>query len=266
MNNKNYIAVSAMCKEKIEDIIEWIEYHKAIGVQYFFLYNNDPYTDIYNSLNKELQSVVSVVDWFLDMDGRQVLAQQHCIAHNKSFRWIAFIDIDEYIVPIRHNNIQNILQEYETYGGLCLHWLLFGSNNLAKKPQSIVYSYTQSCPSHGANEHIKSIVNPKKYTGKHSDPHFIPTYDGNVNVKKEKVADAFGSIRNTDKMPIHDIMRINHYYTKSIEDFQYKKMRAGGNKVNREYTQHHFDTLQSENIYNADIINIYNGIKNGNTN
>jgi hypothetical protein len=258
-----YLALHAMCKEKTEDIIEWINYHKTIGVEHFILYNNNSNEHhLYDSLPKNLHSITTIVNWFYDMDGRQILAQKHCIKHNQNFRWIGFLDIDEYIVPLQESNIANILKSYEEYDGLCLHWLLFGSNGLLTRQNSTIYSYTQSCPNHGANEHIKSIINPKKYTGYHYDPHFITT-SNSVNVNKEKVTDAFGSTRQNNRKPILDkVMRINHYYTKSLEDFSYKRDRKGGNLVNRIYSDKHFDSIQKENVYNDDIIKVYSKMKN----
>jgi len=264
MLHQKYIALSCICKENIDDIIEWIIYHRDIGVDAFILYNNDPEMHLYDLLPKELQSICVVKDWFLEKNGRQILAQKDCIKHYNQFRWIGFLDIDEYIVLLNNStDIKQYLKNYEEYGGIGLHWLMFGSNNLMIKQSSTIYSYTQSCPSHGANIHIKSIINPKEYTGSHSDPHFIGTKNGNVNVNKEIIYDAFGNIRGTNKKPIIDInMRINHYYTKSLEDFNAKKNRGGGNMVDRIYTDTHFSSVQNENIYNDDIIRLYNRIKN----
>lgn len=265
--NDKYLALSTMCREKIEDIIEWIAYHKAVGVDHFFLYNNDTETpNLYNYLPKNLHPIVTIVNWFHNMDGRQILSQKHCIKYNQNFRWIGFLDIDEYIVPLDNLNIANILRSYEQYDGVCLHWLLFGANGFETRQKSTIQSYTQSCPNHGANEHIKSIINPKKYSGYHYDPHFITT-NNSVNVMKEKVIDAFGNTRITGRKPIlHEIMRINHYYTKSLEDFSYKQHRKGGNLVNRVYSDKHFASMQKENIYNDDIIKVFNKIQDNDRN
>lgn len=266
IKNDNYIALSSICKENIDDIIEWIIYHRDIGVDAFILYNNDPEMHLYDLLPKELQSICVVKDWFLEKNGRQILAQKDCIKHYNQFRWIGFLDIDEYIVLLDEStNIKDYLVEYDQFDGLCLHWLLFGSNNHTAKQKSTIFSYTQSCPSHGANEHIKSIINPNRYSGKHSDPHFIPTIGGNVNTLCKPVKDAFGSTRNTKSKPvISSHMRINHYYTKSIEDFEKKKNRGGGNMVNRKYTDDHFNGHQNENVYNDDIIRSYLKLKKNN--
>lgn len=262
-NNSKYIALSAICKENIKDIIEWIEYHTAIGIDYFILYNNDSTQDIKTNLPKNLQNICDVIDWFYDSNGRQVASQKHCINNYRHFKWIGFLDIDEYIVLLNtESNIKSYMKEYEKFDGLCLHWLFFGSNGHTTKQNSTIYAYTQSCPSYGANEHIKSIINPKKYNSlKHFDPHYIPT-DNSVNVLKERVVDAFGSTRQNKKAPIiNQIMRINHYYTKSVEDFMIKRARGGGNKVKRIYNNHHFESVQKENVFNDDIIQLYNKIK-----
>lgn len=269
MLHEKYIALSCICKENLQDIVEWIEYHKAIGVDYFILYNNDNMNDLKKLLPEYLKNVTSVVEWYPndislsynDFDKRQISSQIHCIKNYSDFRWIGFLDIDEFIVllDIHRLNIKEYLTDYENYDGVCLHWLMFGSNNLITKQESTIYSYTQSCPNNAANQHIKSIINPKAYIPEHTNPHFMCTKRGSVNVYKNPVTSAFG---DGEKPIIDHLMRINHYYTKSLEDFQFKKNRYGHSENNKRYTESHFDSLQNENVYNNDIIILYDKIKN----
>lgn len=265
----NYIALSTMCKENLSDIIEWIKYHSAIGVDHFIVYNNDNTNNLKELLPDDIKSISTIIEWYSQdnsltysyFDQKQISSQIHSIKHYSDFRWIGFIDIDEFIVLLDHSklNIKEYLVDYEDYDGLCLHWLMFGSNNLATKQESTIYSYTQSCPNNAANQHIKSIINPKAYIPEHTNPHFMRTKRGSVNVHKNPVTNAFGD----GSIPIIDkIMRINHYYTKSLEDFEFKKNRYGYSEKNKRYTDSHFNSLQTENIYNDDIIRLYNRIKN----
>jgi len=263
------IALSALCKESADDIKEWVQYHSAIGVDHFLLYDNGSVPKLTDAFSSEINAkLVTVIDWTQDNhDGRQVRSQKHSIDNYKEFRWIGFFDIDEFIVLLDgSSNIKTYLPKYEDYDGICLHWLLFGSNNHTNRQSSVIYNYTQSCPTHGANEHIKCIINPKGYDKKmtnHYTPHWIPTNKGVVNVLRELVKDPFGGTRERKSQPIiNQIMRLNHYYTKSLEDFQAKAARGGGNKVDRKYSDIHFNSVQKENVFNNDIILLYDRIKN----
>lgn len=265
----NNIALSVLCKESADDIKEWIQYHSAIGIDHFLLYDNGSFPKLTDALDSEInRGLVTIIDWTQDnYYGRQVRSQKHSIDNYKEFRWIGFFDIDEFIVLLDgSSNIKTYLSNYEDYDGICLHWLLFGANNHTTKQNSVIYNYTQSCPSHGANEHIKCIINPKGYDQKqiyHNNPHWMLTIKGSVNVLGQKVTDAFGSTRQRQSKPIiNQIMRLNHYYTKSLEDFQIKASRGGGNKVDRKYEDVHFNSVQKENVFNNDIIVLYNRIKN----
>jgi hypothetical protein len=268
------IALSALCKESADSIKEWIEYHSAIGVDHFILYDNGSYPKLTDVFSSEIKNgLVSIVDWTQDnQHGRQIRAQVHCVNNYDYFRWIGFFDIDEFVVLLDESvDIKTYLSKYENYDGVCLHWLLFGANNHINRQNSIIYNYTQSCPTHGANEHIKSIINPKGYDktqGYHNNPHWMPTIKGSVNILGQVVQDAFGSTRQRQSKPIiNEIMRLNHYYTKSLEDFQIKASRGGGNKVDRKYEDVHFKSMQKENVFNNDIILLYDRIKNnGNDN
>lgn len=197
-----------------------------------------------------------MVDWFYENNNRLTLSQESCIKNYSFYRWIAFLDMDEYIVLLEQKtNIKDYLVEYEEFDGICLNWLVFGANNHLDKQKSTIYSYTQSCPTHTWNEHVKSIINPSNYLN-HVNSHYMTTSNGSVNVFKEKVCGP-----RVKPYIIFDKMRINHYYCRSREDFFEKVARGGSNYPSQKYLDEHFNTLQTENVFNDDIIKLYDKIK-----
>lgn len=128
-----------IAKENILFLDEWIRYHKNIGVEYFFLYDNSkvevmkesfitagahlnkttkrgiPYDYIVQMSDEEIQEEleriqreipnVYVIPWRpKDENGLIYFAQDICQSlaakkHQDLVDWMAFIDMDEYIVP-----------------------------------------------------------------------------------------------------------------------------------------------------------------------
>ena len=261
MIKNNYVAMSAMCRDRIEYIEEWLDYHLSIGVQKIILYDNLNEIPLSVSLEKYIKSrKVDVIDWNRDtLNYKQIRAQNHCVTNYQQFRWIGFLDIDEFVVLLEEStDIKTYLKEYDEHDALGLHWLLFGSNSHKARQKSVLNSYTQSCPNSTVNRHIKSFVNPRNcIISDYRDPHFIPTKKYTVNVRHERVYNAFG----TGNAVIDYKMRINHYYTRSEEDyFIDKKNRGGGVIVNRVYNKIHFNDSNRENVFNDDILKTINRI------
>jgi len=47
-------------------------------------------------------------------------------------RWLALVDIDEFIGPMSDASVLNFLKEYEDYGGVYIRWEPFGTSHLTK--------------------------------------------------------------------------------------------------------------------------------------
>ena len=70
---------------------------------------------------------VTLIEWS-DRPG-QVSAYRHFHAHYaREFTWVAFIDLDEFIMPVGGGSIRDMLirKVYEPYGDILLNWLILG--------------------------------------------------------------------------------------------------------------------------------------------
>jgi len=260
----NSVAISAICKNEEEYIKEWLEYHSSIGVDYFILYDNNSRISLKKILSE--YSNVEVIDWLDNASGTQIRSQIDCVNNYSHFRWIGFLDIDEYIVLLNDSvKIKDYLTEFIEYDGLCLYWLAFGSNKHKTKQTSTISSYTQSCPNlNKFNKHIKCFINPKRYdhSAKHWTSHYLPTLNGNIDVTHTNVKKYWTNflafqkyIKNSSiKTTINEKIRINHYYTRSVEDFHHKMLRGGGVNVKKVYNKNNYKSVNKENVFNDDII------------
>src|SRR5436190_16826680 len=94
---KHHLALCAIYRWEADYLREWVAFHRLVGVERFFLYDHES-TDGHRS---ELAPFVDdgtalIHDWPVNPGQRE--AYDHCVAeHGHESRWIAFIDIDEFL-------------------------------------------------------------------------------------------------------------------------------------------------------------------------
>ena len=137
-------------------------------------------------------------------------------------RWLAIVDLDEFIVPMNNKRLADTLPEFEAYNQILLHWVIYGSSGHIQKTPGLVlerFKHHQE----GVWPLTKAIVNPKAvvYAHVHSSVVLGKTVD-----EKKNILPKMKTI-----MPSADYIKINHYVIKSQEEFLKKKNkgRALGN-------------------------------------
>jgi hypothetical protein len=147
----------------------------------------------------------------------------HCLReHGKQSRWIAFIDIDEFLFSPLHRPLPELLTEYEHWPGVGVNWACFGSSGHRTKPSGLVIENYQTMVDAPANRFIKSIVDPARVTECVSAHHF--SYESVATVDERH----YPVIGVRSKSPTFSKLRINHYVTKSEAEAQLKVGRGEG--------------------------------------
>ena len=92
------VAVCAIVRNENRYLREWIEWHKGLGVEKFFIYDNGHGNDENPRDVIGDDSQVVIIDW-RDRDGNtQCEAYDECYReHGSEFDWMGFIDIDEFV-------------------------------------------------------------------------------------------------------------------------------------------------------------------------
>lgn len=217
-NNKVKLAICAIFRDEGRYLKEWIEFHQSVGVEKFILFNNlsnDNYYDVLKPLVKS--GVVYLHNW--PEHPGQLSAYNFALKKYRNLaEWIAFLDLDEFLFSPSSYQINNILDLYEHQCGIVAQWVLFGSGGNILEPEgSVIESYLQS--SGKVNRHFKSIVRPN-FTIKFVTPHRA-LYEQNLVAVDENFTP---SPTDYNQNASANILRINHYVTKSVEHFLTKKM------------------------------------------
>ncbi len=227
-NYKNKLAIAAIIKNEAPYIKEWIEYHKLVGVEKFYIYDNESTDNTKEILSAYIKSGEVIYKSFPG-ERMQCKAYNHAVKNYKfECKYIAFIDIDEFILPLTNKNIfetvEDKLKGNPKTSGLAVQWLIFGSSGHKTQPNGLVIENYTLCAQEefDYNKYVKTIANPRKINY-FTDPHFPVYYKGfhNINSNGEIIK---GSETN-NKRCYKDI-RINHYFTKSYEEFIRKRERG----------------------------------------
>ncbi len=247
-----YLSIVSIAKNEGPYIKEWIEYHKLVGVERFYFYDNESTDNTREVLEPYIQDGTVIYNY---IKGKclQVPAYIDAIVKYKNqTRWMAIIDLDEYIVPTEKDNIPDFLKDYEKYPAVGLNWVMFDSNGHKTKPISegglVTANYTRVMKNYDCrtNCHIKSIVDPKKVIAIYN-PHYAE-YEKNqyaVNENFEVIYGVFTNSHSSQKI------RINHYHSKSKEEYIQKTQRGNADStVKRTF----FDTNLNFPEYSYDYV------------
>lgn len=231
-SKKRYdVAICAIFKNESYYLQEWIEYHKIIGFDHFYLYNNfsdDHYMDILAPYIQD--ETVTLIEWPYHQG--QISAYKDCIQKYKDqCQWIGFVDIDEFVLPVKDKSINSFLKGFEKKrGSVLIYWRLFGSagrldrdvNHLVIEDFTVCwgkYSDTGKC---FFNTNYNLAEDSKRNNTMH---HQLWTeYRGitfpPVNIFDRVCIDGFHSV---NKRPF--AIQINHYALKSYAEYR-KKMQG----------------------------------------
>ena len=219
-----YLAVCAVYRDEAPYLREWIELHRLVGVERFYLYNNLSTDDHREVLAPYVASgVVALTDW--PARPAQIQCYDQCLKdYRDEARWIAFIDLDEFLFSPAGESVAEILAEFERWPAVGANWAVFGASGHRATPQGLVIeSYTRRTADAGINRHIKSIVDPTRVRA-FCMPHFFMYTDGPaVDENKREILGPPYAL--TDEVSFSRL-RVNHYATKSEEEYRRKLARG----------------------------------------
>ena len=232
-----YLAVCVIAKNEGSYFKEWIEWHRKIGVEKFYVYDNESTDETREVLTPYINK--GIVE-YVDFPGyrRQLAAYDDCLErHRFDTRWIAIIDMDEFIVPLKDHTLTEFLHRFEKFPAVEINWLVYGSGGAKKRtPGTMMERFRRhSEPKHPLNHHVKSIVNPRRVFSM-IGCHEVARING-------KAADSHGDpvrVSWRDREPQHDVIKINHYAVRSYEEFIEKKARGRASGRAREIADEYF--------------------------
>ena len=261
------LAVVAIFKDEARYLKEWLDYHLLAGIEHFYLYNNNSSDDFAEVLAPYVDAkLVTLTAW----PGKLQMFPAYNDAIEKfrfDCRYMAFIDLDEFIFPKTNQSVAEVVDEifaeYPNMAALGVNWQCFGSNRLeaADYTRGVLERFTRRAKtdwfsagkddSNEGNIYIKSIVNPRR-VDYFSSPHFAICFADlkTINSRGEETYLAGSYPVAADKIVV------NHYFTKSREEYARKKMPKGSVAVKENYYNlMMFDVYDRNDVFDDGILN-----------
>ena len=219
----NYLALCCIVKDEHPFLEEWIAFHTLMGVEAFFIFDNESEVPVTETLRHLLAERYITV---LHARGKaqQIPCYNHCLREfGRRFAWIGFLDADEFALPVRDGDLRVLLSHYGRHAGLGGNWMPFGSSGHKQRPQGLqITNYTLAMPEwERMTRHIKLFVQPDRIRS-FFNPHVAVPRPGSflVNTQEKSLAGPFSV------PPCWEDLQINHYYYRSSQDFYLKLMRG----------------------------------------
>jgi hypothetical protein len=236
------VSICAIFQNEAIYLKEWIEYHLLVGVEHFYLYN-DRSTDHYQ---KVLAPYVErgIVDLFncLPLNEetffytqRRAYVRGLNVARGAS-KWVAFVDLDEFIVPKKDDTISDMLRFYADNLGVMIRWKKFGTSGYWELPKDklMIECLTKASSCDDEDNFItKSILQlsllpdvffDEEYVSEHKLDlvHFCvwEPYDG----KKAKNKGPISYNGRVQKRLDTEDAQINHYWCRSEKSYREEKV------------------------------------------
>ena len=225
------VAICAIAKNEGPYLAEWVAYHHLIGFNPILVYNHDS-TDSSAEVLDRLQQrrLVEPYPW-TSPPGQK----PQWVAYEDGLRrlrdradWIAFIDLDEFVVLPRHDTVQQFLDDFGSGEAIAMNWKMFGSAGHRRHEPGLVMERFTRCAARrfGGNKAVKTLARPRAI--KKPMVHTCLFRDGVSyrTVTGEEIPPGKGKSTRIS----HDIIRLNHYFTRSWEEWQAKAARGRGAK------------------------------------
>jgi len=208
------INICAIFRNETLYLREWLEFHLLVGVEKFYLYQNNSDDDYLSLLQPYIASgVVDLTEWPMPRPS-QFAAYQHCIdrLHGQPI-WVAFIDCDEFLFSPVYPTVQQALDTLPQ-SAIGVNWATFGSGGEQQwRNAPVIERFTwRVADSNVVNSHIKSVIRMDQNVHVGGDPHFFQVERGTFNEKGEPIHGPFSTHSSS-------ILRINHYCSKSYEEW-----------------------------------------------
>ncbi len=227
----SYLAICMMVRDD-PDFPEWITHHRRLGVGSFYVYDHNstialPDRMPDDSLQRGDVHYEYINQFPIATDVCPQMAVLHeCLEVAAHHPWVAFIDVDEYLVPAPGQlYLPDFMRQFEGACALILNWRQCGSNGHEARPAGgVVESYTKCLArDHYFNWWTKVVVHPSLVVdfsylngAGFQGPHAVQCRnDTHMLTESQQI---YGT---PEVFPVQaDKLSVYHYATRSLEDYQ----------------------------------------------
>jgi hypothetical protein len=237
------VCAVAIVRGEAPYIHEFVRHHRAVGFSRFYLYDNgapgeEPLAETLAAMADPLRFRDCAVIVFPG-EQAQFRAHNHFVSEvlpRTCDRWVAVLDADEFVCPVRHGSVQAFLREHGHLGAVGLNWRMFGACGHELPPPGDVRSaYTRSM----FHNHIKTLAHRDALLGRR----VVCVHNPARNARR---LDGSPIPAHANEADYTDVIRVNHYFTKSRSEFRAKCARGRADVAVRRNFEDYAATLEDE--------------------
>lgn len=259
------ISICAIFKNEGRFLKEWIEYHLLVGVDHFFLYNNestDNYLEVLQPyIDKQIVTLIEYPGQCMQLKAYEDFYDRYA----KRTQWVSFLDIDEFICPNSCLSIKEWIKSYERFPVVLIYWKMFGtSGQMTHDNEKLVIEQYHVCWK--TIYHVgKCFVNTDYAIANcdkvwfHEPEVYYPLFGFRIRVypvNQFKRVSINELSRNIESINRDTPIQINHYWSKAWDVYDAKRqltdvMKKNNPKKNISYflSHEHKNSDTDYNIY-----------------
>lgn len=284
--------ICAIFRDEAPYLKEWIDFHLREGAQHFYLYDNLS-TDKPEQVLQEYiqQNLVTLTHWPMSfLERGQEKAYDDCIRRSKSSdRWIAFIDIDEFLFsPL--SRVEIVLDQMTHYPAVTVNTVCYGTNGHSRYVDSpVIERFTRRAPLWWKRNLQRKVILRPKATQHAITPHRFEYVNGGRAVnpngipeEKDKgvlsrslymlsnkiiqssflmrvlpnwvalLLDPYGGLK--PRYGGVGLLRINHYVLRSKEEYAEKQRRFRSSQYETKYDDPYLWYHDQNQVYDPILV------------
>jgi SAM-dependent methyltransferase len=214
--------IMAMHRNEAPYLLEWIAHHRALGFSHITLYDNDSNDASGRILAPLAQAGLINVRRWRSRAQQQVKAHNHALERLRDrVEWCLYADVDEFLVLDPGCTLDDLLPKDPDVCGVGIPWRIFtaaGTRN--RNTRLTIERFTRAVAENDC--HVKSLLRLRDIS--RMGVHIPSEYKGRlIDISG---ADLAASTHGVLPKPAYGKARINHYFTRSWEEFEFKRQRG----------------------------------------
>jgi len=238
LNCKHYSAAILLIKDENRYLKEWLDWHMKQGFRHIYIYDNgsrERVMDVVGGYEEAVRQNITVIDWTGHHSHIQQDAYNHFMEHYKAdVRWGLFIDSDEFLrfTDGETTDVNAFLKDYEDYTEVWGYEVEYDANgNETYEDKPVRERFTRQTD-------VREGFYWKNFIQVNRIDSFKMHYAFYDPAKHQVFENEEGN---------KDLFVIDHYYTKSWEEWQKKIKERGGADPN------YHKALKEFFFYNPDM-------------
>ncbi len=229
---KHYVSLCLIIRDENDYLEEWLRWHAGIGVEHFYIYDHqskEPVRKFIRSLPRNLRKKITVIRWDGSHKDAQPDAYNDCLNRfGKESRWIGFVDSDEQVNIKTGQSLPEFLKGYEDYAGLYAIWVMYNANGQRyKTDKPLRERFTEITTNDAWSDSVGKIF-VQSMLVREMYIHSGEAVKGFFIVDEHK--NPVSNFKLSMKEPTTDLICIDHFYTKSYEEWMQKLRRGSCHK------------------------------------